>query len=126
MDYWKLNVYINDSGDDEIDNWLTRLPPDAEAWIRTFLKLLISQEYLRPPQVKKLQGTKKIYEIRIKHNRVQYRPLGCYGPLYKEFTLLIGADKKERVWNPPTAIKTAEKRCELIHHDKKYVSEYDK
>ena len=126
MDYWKLNVYLNDGGKDEIDEWLTNLPPEAEAIIRTFLTFLISQEYLREPFVKKLKGSKKIYELRIKHNGIQYRPLGCYGPLNKEFTLLIGATKKGDIWNPPNAIKNADKRCKLIHDNRGYVREYDK
>jgi hypothetical protein len=125
MDYWKLNVYINEAGNDEVDSWLIGLPPDAEAAIRTFFTFLISQEYLREPFVKKIKGSEKIFELRHKHNRVQYRPLGCYGPKNKEFTLLIGAIKKEDIWNPPNAIKSAEKRCKLIHDNIKYVREYD-
>jgi hypothetical protein len=126
MDYWKLNVYINDAGVDEIDRWLISLPPDAEARIRTFLIHLMTQKYFREPDVKKLKGLNKIYEIRILYRNIQYRSLGCYGPLRNEFTLLIGATKKQQVWSPSNAIKSAEKRCELIHNDTRYVREYDK
>jgi hypothetical protein len=125
MDNWKLNVYINDAGDDEIDGWLTSFLPDVEAAIRTFLKFLITQEYLREHFVKKLKGSKKLYEVRIRHNKVQYRLLGCYGPQQKEFTLLIGTIKKGKIWNPPSAIKSAEKRYKLIYANNKYVREYD-
>ena len=42
-----------------------------------------------------------IYEIRISGNKVEYRPLGFYGPDEKDFTLVIGSTKRgEKRENP--------------------------
>jgi hypothetical protein len=68
-----------------------------------------------------------IYEIRISGNKVEYRPLGFYGPSEKDFTLVIGARKKsgkrgKLSWEPPEARETAKRTYELIQKDKnKYI-----
>jgi hypothetical protein len=48
-----------------------------------------------------------LIEIRFKASKVQYRPLGCYGPLRYEFTILFFAVEKGRKLKPPTACATA-------------------
>ena len=54
-------------------------------------------------------------EIRSDYGNVEYRPLGCNGPDPDQFTILIGAFKKGKVWTPADARKTAlKRRKELI------------
>jgi len=66
------------------------------------------------PFAKKLQDVKDIYEIRFKAEKVQHRPLGCFGPGTNEFTVLIWASKKQNIYDPSGAINTADNRRKEI------------
>jgi len=72
--------------------YLRALPP--ERWERPYVGILR----------KECLG---LIEIRFKVNKVQHRPLGFYGPLRYEFTLLFFAVEKDRKFEPPTACATA-------------------
>ncbi|MFZ5453623.1 MAG: type II toxin-antitoxin system RelE/ParE family toxin [Thermodesulfobacteriota bacterium] len=101
---------------DYIDGWLSILPSRERRRIRAILAYLEGQRSWRNiPYIKKLKDCDDIYEIIITINNIQYRPLGCYGPEKNEFTLLVGASKKGRVWSPKDAISTAMKMAKLIH-----------
>lgn len=133
MNYWTFKVFINENGIDVIGKWLSNLPTEDRAKIRVRLKYMKTIKIWEPPIAKKLKGNKydPIYEIRIHGNKVEYRPLGFYGPGEKNFTLLIGArkksgKKKSPSWEPLEARETAKRRYELIQQDKKkYIGEYD-
>jgi len=51
-------------------------------------------------------------------NGVQYRPLGCYGPERREFTLLIGAVEKGGKL-PRAALEAAVQRRKIILSDER-------
>jgi len=98
-----------------IDNWLAGLPKRVRLRIGTILAYLEAQRSWRNiPYVKKIRGCDDVYELIFKINNIQYRPLGCYGPGKGEFTLLVGATKKGKIWVPTDAITTAEKMAKLI------------
>jgi hypothetical protein len=100
---------------DLIDEWLSGLPSRERRRIRVILAYLEGQRTWRNiPYIKKLTDCDDIYEIIITVNNIQYRPLGCYGPGKDEFTLLVGASKKGRVWAPKDARSTAMKKAKLI------------
>jgi hypothetical protein len=63
-------------------------------------------------------------EIRFKVNKVHYRPLGCYGPLRYEFTILFFATERDRKLYPPEACRTALARKRLVLTDRSYSCEF--
>ena len=78
-----------------------------------FLETRPNNEWKRP-EFASLSGHKGIFEIRFKARGVQFRPLGCFGPTRQSFTLLVGASKKEDVWEPRAAILTATARMKEV------------
>lgn len=123
--HWEIKVFISNSGNDVIDAWLNEIPPRAKAKIKVRMTYLENEIIWKAPYVKKLRGSKTIWEIRVVLDHIQYRLLGCFGPGEKNFTLLIGAIEKGNRLYPPDAINTAEKRCKLIRTDKRYTDEYN-
>jgi len=130
--YWTFKVFVDERGIDVIGKWRKDLPLGDKARIRVRLAYMKTVKIWEPPLVKKLQGKKydPIYEIRISGDKVEYRPLGFFGPGKHEFTLVIGARKKSGIrgkpsWEPQDARETAKRRYELIQRDKsKYIGEY--
>jgi hypothetical protein len=121
-----FRVFVSDRGTREIDGWLDGLPVKAKVKIKkiiTYLAILDISKWERP-YVCKLKGSDKIWEIIVKFNNVQYRPLGCFGPKNNEFTLLIGAKEKGGRLEPIDAVRVAEQRRSLIFQDERYADEY--
>jgi hypothetical protein len=79
----------------------------VEAAIRTTLRFLAfaKKDLWKEPHFKWFSGG--IGEVRSDFGNVEYRPLGCNGPGSDQFTILIGAKKKGKVWTPAEAKKTA-------------------
>ncbi|MGA7579060.1 MAG: type II toxin-antitoxin system RelE/ParE family toxin [Desulfobaccales bacterium] len=104
---------------DLIAEWLSGLPKKEGLRIGTILAYLAGQRSWRNiPYIKKLTDCDDIYELIITCDNIQYRPLGCYGPGENEFTLLVGATKKGRIWDPKDAKNTAMKMVKLIRQRK--------
>lgn len=124
MDYWTFKVYISENGANEIEGWLADLPPKVRAKIRArFSYLAITRIWIKN-YAEKLKGYENIIEIKITYLNTQYRPLGCCGPGAREFTLLIPAKEIGSEFEPKHAPTTAQKRCKLIHRDRRYIGEY--
>ena len=116
---WRFKVYVSPTGSKAVQQQIDNLSPGAEQTFGVRIRYLANtpkREWKRP-HAAKLKGVKEIYEIRFKADKVEMRPLGFFGPGEKEFTVLIWAEKKENVYDPPNAIKTAEsRRKEIIEH----------
>jgi hypothetical protein len=132
MNYWTFKYFHNDQRTNLIEEWLASLPTEARVKIeRQFAYLATVRDRLdwKRPVAAKLKGKRYsiLYEIRIAWDKIQYRPLGCFGPKEEEeFTLLIGATEKSKgVFEPRRATNIAVKRCKLIHQDRRYVGEYN-
>jgi hypothetical protein len=113
---WRFNVYVSPSGSNGLQQQIDKLSPEIEQSFKVRIRYLSNtpkQDWKRP-HAAKLQGVEEIYEIRFKANRVEMRPLGFFGPQENEFTILIWAAKKEDIYEPPNAIKTAESRRKEI------------
>lgn len=61
-----------------------------------------------------------LIEIRFKVNKVQHRPLGCYGQLRFEFIILLFATERDDEFDPPNACETALRRKTLVLRDRRY------
>jgi hypothetical protein len=77
----------------EILEWTFRLPQQAQAKIDMII-LTLQGWAVWPPAYVSDCGVEDILEIRVKSGNVQYRPLGCYGPNRRVFTIVIGAIEK--------------------------------
>jgi hypothetical protein len=119
-----IKAFQTDRGENVFKKWVRSQPVNAQAEIKSRLRYLKTLNAWEVPYVKKLRGTKCLFEIRIKKNNVQYRPLGFYGPDQNEFTLLAGAIEKDSKFQPRTVIQTAETRRKKILKDKRYAIKY--
>lgn len=110
---WTFRSYVSPGGRDQIAKWYFGQSAAAQAAFDTVKEYLEQRErdhWLRP-EFDKLSGRyKDLGELRFEVANVQYRPLGCFGPARAEFTILVGATKKGRIYSPRDALETALKR----------------
>lgn len=119
-----IKAYVTERGIDAIHEWIDNLPIRAQVAIHVRIRFLALGGIWPRQYVAKLRGYDKIWEIRVKSENIQYRPLGCFGPGKNVFSILIGATKKNNRFIPPNAPKTAEERKRLINQDEGYLNEY--
>jgi hypothetical protein len=91
---WTIRDYLDTRGTNVVHEWTISLPVAAQAKIDTVLLNLQAYKVWPPQYVSALRGYQHIYEIRVVSGGVQYRPLGCYGPERREFTILLGSVEK--------------------------------
>jgi hypothetical protein len=123
MPEWTIRDYLTARGTNEIRAWIASLPDSAQAKIDYILLLLRGSRNWPPQYVSALVRWDDIYEIRAGSRGVQYRPLGCYGPDRREFTLLIGAIEKGGKL-PRPALEAAVQRRRIIMADKERTCEH--
>lgn len=121
---WAFRDFLDGRGLNVIRVWVGSLPPAAQAKIDTIIMLLQVQKIWPPQYVSALRGYAGIYELRAGSSGVQYRPLGCYGPGRKEFTILIGTVEKGGKL-PKDDCKTAVERKKIILRDSGRTCEHD-
>lgn len=124
---WSFLEFIDEDGVAPFSSvWMMQQPEEAQAAIDT--RILIMKSLDRPQWSQKWMssytGYVKLFELRIPHNKVQYRPLGCYGPAQREFTILIGAiERNSRI--PKSTLNVAMSRMQLVLNDRRWVREYN-
>jgi hypothetical protein len=123
MPEWRFRDYLTTNGTNEINSWIESLPKAAQAKIDYILLVLRGSRNWPPQYVSALVDWDDIYEIRVVANGVQYRPLGCYGPERREFTLLIGAVEKGGKL-PRAALEAAVQRRKIILSDRGRTDEH--
>lgn len=111
---WTFKCFKSSSGTNEIRKWLRALPEKDQAKIDARIRQLEILKTLREPYVKPLTGYAGLFEIKVFSGNVQYRPIGCYGPERREFTILFGAIEKGNRFEPRNAPDTAYARSQLI------------
>ena len=115
---WTYYDFVDDRGNNVIRQWLAGIPPEVAAALDAMLDLMGGKPpgtWARP-YIDALSGTRYVREFRFKENRIQWRPLYCYGPGQMAVTLLVGASKKDRAWDPPNAIDLANERSLQINN----------
>jgi hypothetical protein len=119
---WTIRCYVSPQGRDTIDDWRGRHPDAVCAALDVALEFLVQRprnEWLRP-RFDLLSGKmREVGEIRIKVDK-QYRILGFFGPSRSEFTLLIGASKKGKTYDPVGTLEIALKRMSKVKSDGRY------
>jgi hypothetical protein len=121
---WAFRDFRDGRGLNVIREWVCTLPPAAQAKIDTIILLLQVRKVWPPQYVSALRGYSGIFELRAGSSGVQYRPLGCYGPSRKEFTILIGTVEKGGKL-PKRDCETAAERRKIILGDLGRTCEHD-
>lgn len=125
MRYWTFRDYISQQGRNVIREWIDQQPIGAQTDIDSLIRHLEVQRRLGGAQMKKLTGEKGIFELRLRSNRIQYRPLVCYGPGRREVTVLIGAIEKGGQFEPRDAQRIARTRKAIIERDSTRTREHE-
>jgi hypothetical protein len=116
---WTFKCFKSSSGTNEIRKWLSALPERDQAKIDAVIRHLEIQKRLEEgPYIEPLTGYKGLFEIKVFSGRVRYRPIGCYGPNRREFTILKGAIEKDDKFEPKSAPDIADTRSKLINKEK--------
>lgn len=114
---WTIRFYVSASGRLHIVN-LTVIPIlHHTAKFDTVLEYLAQREWHEwgRPEYAPLTGKSAgLGELRFDFGKVEYRPIGCFGPARSDFTILIGATKKGKNYDPRNALDTALERKRFI------------
>jgi Phage derived protein Gp49-like (DUF891) len=116
MESWIIRCYLDDRGNDVIDAWLSGKPQKVLAKFLDRMGGLRDQPQHRwnGTRTKQLTGYEGLVEVRFKAAKVQYRPIGFFGPGRMEFTLLVGAIEKGGEFIPKNAPDVAQERKAIV------------
>lgn len=109
---WTFKTYVSPTGRNDVQSTVDKLDEGVLQHLLTRIRYLANTDKIdwHEPQAKKLAGVKDVYEIRFQANKIQWRPLGYFGPGKNEFTILLWASHKQNIYTPAEAIDTASKR----------------
>jgi hypothetical protein len=100
--------YLMPSRNNAIADWYCRQSVDCRVAFDDLLDILSKKANWSEPEFKRLQAG--LGEIRWKVDDVQHRVIGCAWKNPHGYLLLIGCTHKQRVYSPPDAIETADRR----------------
>lgn len=125
MKEWTFKIFGEKKSD--VDDWMNNdLSSKAHARMDTIINHMeITKDWTRTAYFSPIRGHRGIYEIKFTVQSIQYRPLGCYGPGKKEFTILIGAKEQGDRFNPIRAASIAENRRNDILEGREQIHEYN-
>lgn len=125
---WTFRSFVSDDGGSIVDEWYAKQVPDVQAEFDTALEYLRAQppgRWVRPYTGKLTGECSGLVEIIFKVMNVQYRPLGFYGPLRFEFTILLFAIERGRRFDPPNACATSLGRKTLVLENRERSREWN-
>ncbi len=128
MNCWTFLDYVDDNGVNVIHSWLHGLSPKARAKINVRIGWLSKGSVaFGMPNTRDLVGEcDGLFEVRVKYDKVQYRPLGYRGPREQTVTLLAGAKEVNDHLRPPGVCRTAINRTVRIEFDsERHTCEHD-
>jgi hypothetical protein len=125
MPSWTFFDFVSVRGNNEIHEWLNSKEVRKEAKAKINARLLTLRGFpIFPEQYfSSYAGWDDLYELRVGYSGVQYRPFGCYGPLRKQFTILVGSTEKGKV--PKSTLKVADERRKIILADPSRICPHD-
>lgn len=117
MAEWTFYDYVEPSGRNYFDEWLTSLPDDARGHIEEKITYLESRRQWNEKLAKLYKGREGIFEFRPTFKHVPYRPLMCRHPTNpKGFVFLEGA--RENNWKiQKSHLDSAERRRDELIKD---------
>lgn len=105
-----FNDRLDGQGRRVLRAWLDEQPLKVRLKIDQMLRSLAIRDDPRELGfLKKISGYEDVFELVVTHNKVQYRPLGGYGPRTGEFTFVLGAIEHNDNLRPSNGFATAEK-----------------
>jgi hypothetical protein len=114
---WTIRFYVSGTGRPVVQQWYDDQNDDVQAGFDTVLEYLAQRErreWVRP-EFSLLTGKYSgLGEMRFDSGKVEYRPLGCFGPARSDFTILIGTTKKGKNYDPRNALDTALERKSFV------------
>lgn len=125
---WTFRSFVSGADRGVVQEWYEKQEPTVRAefdMTLEYLRSLPQAQWIRPYVGILRKECSGLVEIRFKVNKVQHRPLGCYGPLRFEFTILLFATERDRKFEPPNACATALGRKTLVLRDRRYSREWN-
>lgn len=130
---WTFYDFRAERGENLILAWLNGPGWPAKARLNAMIRHLsiVEGAFTRDDNVGVLRKTGPCYgehfiELRVRVSKVQYRPIGWYGPDNRSVTLLVGATERDDDFNPRNACEQAVTRKRLILADRrKHLVEHD-
>jgi hypothetical protein len=127
---WKFYEYVGGNGRSAVMDWIDGQPQGTRKRLKARLHLLLNELRLAE-RLDRSNGVGQLrhecaglYELILFVDRIQFRPIGCYGPAPTgEFTLLAGAIEKGRRFTEPGICRTAHERRQRIN-DPRHVRQY--
>jgi hypothetical protein len=115
---WTFFEFVSAGGRGVMTDWYNGASEEAQQDFDTLLQYLAvnRRDLWRLPEFRMLSNYKGLFELRFKSNRVQYRPLGFFGPGQGKVTLLIAAQERGGKFNPRDAPDLALKRKALVEN----------
>ena len=116
---WTFLDYVDASGSNQIEAWLSKLAPNTRNKVRSKLVWMLNNADalgLELPHFERLHGRySELIAIRFEVLRVAYRPLCFHGPRRGDVTLLAGATEHNNHPQPPGIRDTAlERRADVL------------
>ena len=126
--YWTFFDFVSERGVNVIAEWLTDLPKSVWAALDNRLDYLAGERVPSRPAMAKLEGEyAELYEVRLKVNRVQYRPIAYRGASPRgQYTMLVGAREVGGKLIPRESYRTAFNRIADIEHGRGHVVEHER
>jgi hypothetical protein len=124
MDSWTFFDFFSERGENEIHRWLTwQIPKAAKAKINARIAALQGFPIFPEQYISAYNGWPGVLELKIVSARVQYRPLGFYGPGRGQFSLLVGGVEKGKL--PKQLLEVANERRTLVINQPSRVRRHD-
>jgi hypothetical protein len=124
---WTLKSFTRPDSTMIVAEWYERQADAVKVAFLTSMKFLRAQpeDKWDRPQVGQLRhgSCKGLYEIVLKVNGVQHRPIGYYSGKM-EFTIVAFATERDRRFNPPNICDTAQERVAFIKNHKERAREF--
>ncbi|MCL4553072.1 MAG: type II toxin-antitoxin system RelE/ParE family toxin [Candidatus Marsarchaeota archaeon] len=130
MAYWTFFDFVDERGRNGVQEWIADLNRGVRQAVKAELNsrivLLENLQKLDRPDTGQLRGKRNagLFEIILKLNQVEYRPLWCYGPEAGEVVILTGTIEKGGKMPPPD-LDRARRRKFLVMSDRSYMREHD-
>jgi hypothetical protein len=130
---WTFYDFRSDRGENLIRTWTNGSGKPAKARLNALVRHLsvLDRVFGRDDKVGLLRKAgpchgEDLVELIIRVGKVQYRPIGWFGPVGRSVTLLVGATERDDEFDPKNACDQAVTRKRLIlAAPKKHLVEHD-
>lgn len=127
MKLWTFLEFVTTGNRGVITEWYGGLAAEAQQDFDDLLRYLAVTPYRlwERPKYATISGFAGLGKLRFKANKIQYRPIGFFGPATGQFTLLIGAEERGNKWVPRDAPDQALRRKGIAETDSERIRTYD-